>query len=536
MSKKEAKNTLKDKEFAKKEANIVFDAEKNVKKPQKVKTNDEVLGDNSIVDKKLVTSILKQEKKELKKAKRLEKEIAKQKKIKRRKKISELLKAKKEEEKKARKTQEEALKDFEKKGRFASWFRLDNAGSIYPSAIQKNWNFVYRISANMKDRIKTDVLQSALDDIMPRFPSFNVKLKHGFFWNYFEPNFKRLEIEKETTFPCMPFNLSDGESFLIRVLYSEYDIILEVFHGISDGRGALFFFNSLVARYIERLGATISEYIGCSSYLDIPSDEEIEDSFFAKATNEKLKRPKEKPAYKIKGNVMPAGMVNSVIGEMSVSKIKEVAKSYNASISAFLASVIGYSIYKKCKNEKKAPRISIPVDLRPRFDSKTLRNFSSYKNIEVSGDDLTFEQVIDIFKTEFAQMDNKFFQSNINSNVNLQKNFFIKILPLFIKNIALKTSFNYLGENYQTLAFSNIGKVEVPKEFEDYVEGYTVNLGRSLHNAKSIGVVSYKDTLSMCISSKIYETETERDIFRMLVKLGVPVKIYSNRRDLYGAR
>ena len=90
MSKKEAKNTLKDKEFAKKEANIVFDAEKNVKKPQKAKTNDEVLGDNSIVDKKLVTSILKQEKKELKKAKRLEKEIAKQKKIKRRKKISEL--------------------------------------------------------------------------------------------------------------------------------------------------------------------------------------------------------------------------------------------------------------------------------------------------------------------------------------------------------------------------------------------------------------------------------------------------------------
>ena len=82
----------------------------------------------------------------------------------------------------------------------------------------------------MKEKIKPDVLQSALDDIMPRFPSFNVRLRHGFFWNYFEPNFNRLKIEKETTFPCKPFDLTDGESFLIRVLYSEYDIILEVFH------------------------------------------------------------------------------------------------------------------------------------------------------------------------------------------------------------------------------------------------------------------------------------------------------------------
>ena len=532
MAKKQEKNIMKEDDFAKKQTSLVSDAQKEVEKVQNVDNNDIFSNDNSIVDKKLVTSILKEEKKELKRAKKLEKQITKEKKKKRRKRISELLKNKKEEEKKARKSQEEALKEYEKKGRVASWFRLDNAGSIYPSAIQKAWNFVYRISANMKEKIKPDVLQAALDDIMPRFPSFNVRLRHGFFWNYFEPNFNALKIEKETTFPCKPFDLTDAESFLIRVLYSEYDIILEVFHSISDGRGSMFFFNSLIARYIERLGAKISEYVGCSSYLDIHSDEEMEDSFFVKATNEKLKRPKEKPAYKIKGNVMPAGMVNSVIGEMSVQKVK----SFGTNLSTFLASVIGYCIYKKCKNEKKAPRISVPVDLRPRFESKTLRNFSSYKNIEVSGENLTFEQVIDIFKSEFAQMDNKFFQANINSNVNLQKNFFIKILPLFIKNIALKTSFNYLGENYQTLAFSNIGKVDVPKEFDDYVDTYCVNLGRSMHNAKSIGVVSYKDTLSMCISSKLYETETERDIFRMLVKLGVPVKIYSNRRDLYGAR
>ena len=111
-----------------------------------------------------------------------------------------------------------------------------------------------------------------------------------------------------------------------------------------------------------------------------------------------------------------------------------------------------------------------------------------------------------------------------------------KIIPLFLKNIIMKTCFNYLGENYQTLSLSNIGKVEVPKEFDEFVDSYCVNLGRSRHNEKSIGVVSYKDKLCMCISSKLYETETERDVFKMLTKLSIPVKVYSNRRDLYGTR
>jgi len=93
-----------------------------------------------------------------------------------------------------------------------------------------------------------------------------------------------------------------------------------------------------------------------------------------------------------------------------------------------------------------------------------------------------------------------------------------------------------MGENYQTLAFSNIGKVEVPEEFEQFVESYSVNLGRSQNNEKSIGIVSYKDNLCMCISSKLYETETERDIFKMLTSLSIPITVYSNRRDLYGTR
>lgn len=481
------------------------------------------------LDKKTIKEIEKNNKKNLvKKRKARAKE--------RRKRIRELYAKKKKEEKEDIRRKEQLFHEQEKVGKLKGWFRLDNAASIYPSAVRKNWNFVFRISATLKEKVDPVKLQYALDDVMERFPSFNVKLCNGFFWHYFEPNFNRLLIKKEMDFPCMPFDLKDPNGFLLRVLYSDYKIILEIFHGIADGRGALFFFNSLMARYLEKKGVEISEYIGCASSLDLPTSEEMEDSFFKNYTKEKMGRPKEKSAYKIKGNKMPEGMVNSLEGHISVSKLKEVANKYDSSISIFLASVIGYCIYKKCKNNKRPTRISVPVDLRSRFNSKTLRNFSSYINVEVSGEDLTFEDVLNIFKKELKNIDNKFLQANINSNVAIQKNFLVKILPLFLKDIILKNSFNFLGENYQTLAFSNIGRVNVPKEFDNFIDFYSVNLGRSMHNEKSIGVISYKDTLNICISSKIYEAETEKDIFSFLANLGLDVTIYSNRRDLYGSK
>ncbi len=475
-------------------------------------------------------------KKEQKIAKKQKQKAQNAKKRARKARIKELLKARKQKDKEQRKEQEEKIRAMEQRGKFASWFRLDNAASIYPSATGRDWNFVYRIGVTMKKEVDKHILQKALDDILPRFPTFNVKLCHGFFWNYYEPNFSHLEIEEEKYFPCQPFNLSDSNGFLIRVLYSKYRISFEVFHAICDGRGALFFMNSLIARYVELCGTKISSFDGCASYLDVPTDEEMEDSFFKNTTNEKLKRPKEKSAYKIKGTMLPAGMVSSTEGIMSVSALKEVAKKYNATISVFLASVIGYQIYKKQTSYKKPTKISVPIDLRSRYNSKSLRNFSSYVNVPIEGENLSFEDVIEIFQKELKNVDNKMLQANINANVKVQKNFFVKIMPLFIKNPVLKLCFNYMGENLQTLALSNIGKVVCPKEFDDFVESYTFNLGRSMYNQKSIGVVSFGDKLSICISSKIAENETERDIFRMLSDFGLDIEVFSNRRDMYGRK
>lgn len=422
-----------------------------------------------------------------------------------------------------------------KKQKIAPWLRIDNAGTIYPPAKKKHWNFVYRITAVLVDKVNTSMLSKAVEDIIPRFPSFNVCLKKGLFWNYFERAPKKLVPIKDTDFPCSPFDLSDTTANLIRVIYDDYKICFECFHALSDGRGSLMFLNSLLARYFELTGTQIDDYISVLNYRDMPLPEEIEDSFLRFANKDKTKRPKERPAYKIKGNNLDNGVVNSIVAEFSVSELKEIAKRHNCSLTVLLCACIGYVSYKKKKQSKKPIRISVPIDCRTRLGSKTLRNFSSYINVDVDGENLNLEDCIEIFKQSFAKIDNKFLLSNINANVRLQNNFFIKIIPRFLKSLILKNSFNMMGENYQTLAFSNIGVVNVPKEFDTLIDRYEFNLGKSGHNTKSIGVVSFKDKLTLSFSSNIEENETERDFFNTLASLGANIKITSNRRDIYGA-
>lgn len=495
--------------------------------------------------KKQQKEALRLEKKKIKIHKKLEKDEHKQalKEIKRQKRINyykkldilrRVSKERKAQEKLDAIEYDRRLNNIYKKRKIAPWLRLDNAGTIYPPAKKRNWNFVYRITAVTKDRVEPAILQKALDDIIPRFPSFNVCLKSGLFWNYFERAPRKLLIQKDVDFPCQPFDLSDTNSNLIRVIYDDYKISFECFHALSDGRGSLMFLNSLLARYFTILGEEIEDFSTVLSYKDMPTAEELEDSFQKHYNTEKTHRPKEKAAYKIKGNTLDDGVVNSIVAEMSVSNLKEIAKKHNCSLTVLLSACVGYVAHKNKTNNKKPVRISVPIDCRTRFPSKTLRNFSSYINVEIDGENLTLDDCIEIFKREFTHIDKNFIQSNINANVKLQKNFFIKIVPLFLKSIIMKSAFNHSGENYQTFAFSNIGVVSAPKEFNDLIDRYEVNLGRSGYNTKSMGLVSFGDKLVITFSSNIEENQTEKDYFNLLSSLGANIKIYSNRRDIYG--
>ena len=61
------------------------------------------------------------------------------------------------------------------------WHRLDNTGKIFPMIANENLSNVFRISVTLKEEIDPGLLGQALEEVLPWFGGFKVKLKRGFF-------------------------------------------------------------------------------------------------------------------------------------------------------------------------------------------------------------------------------------------------------------------------------------------------------------------------------------------------------------------
>ena len=89
------------------------------------------------------------------------------------------------------------------------WVRLDTAAKIYPAARRRNWSNVFRQSVTLYEDVDVDVLRSALDVTVKRFPSIAARLRRGVFWYYLEQVENAPEILEEKSYPLV--YMSHGE-------------------------------------------------------------------------------------------------------------------------------------------------------------------------------------------------------------------------------------------------------------------------------------------------------------------------------------
>ena len=61
------------------------------------------------------------------------------------------------------------------------WDKLDNTAHLFPVIAGERLSNTYRISVTLKEMVDPELLQQALDIVLPRFDGFNLRLRHGFF-------------------------------------------------------------------------------------------------------------------------------------------------------------------------------------------------------------------------------------------------------------------------------------------------------------------------------------------------------------------
>lgn len=412
------------------------------------------------------------------------------------------------------------------------WDRLDNTAHLFPVIAGESMSNVYRISVTLTELVQPELLQEALDIVLPKFDGFNLRLRQGVFWYYFEENGKPApRVREENTFPCRFIQQNKNHSYMFRVTYFKYRINLEVFHVLTDGMGGINFLKELTYQYLRLAHPELKEKVGDSLSSDTSLNRE--DSFLKNYKKSSQKGYQTKKAYLIKGEKLPPGEFGVMHGYMQIPELKKVCRGYGVSINEYLVAVYMWSVYTECLHGMKSDRpirVAVPVNLRPYFNSITTKNFFVMVSAEFhpTKDIYTFEEVAQIVRESLrSQINRENLERLFSYNVSNEKLLIARAVPLFLKNIAMRYVYT-TSALANTATVTNIGNITVAEEYQLYVEMFHAFLAMSKGQHLKGTICSYGETLVFSFSYDLVDSSVQRGFFRKLAADGIQVEIESN--------
>lgn len=441
------------------------------------------------------------------------------------------------------------------------WVRLDNASNIFLAARTATDTKVFRLTAQFEEPVKPDVLQKALDIVYAQYPLYHSVLRRGIFWYYLEESGLKPKVMLETRNPCTQIYHYDKQELLFRVMYRHERVHMEVFHALSDGTGALWFFQDLITEYLHlQEVAEISRSARANQAGARTSEEQLENSFFRYFKRSGQKNFEEaaesalahmptaaeneeevpdyslkafgKSVYRIQGTRTPDDRMNVVEMDMSVKSVLELAHQYNASLTVYLCALFMEAVLKAAplnSPKEKKIRLSLPVNLRQFFPSKSARNFFTAIYLSYTFQEqkeFDFQSVCDSLQSQLkSNLKKEQLQKRLNKLISFEYHPLIRGVIRPVKDLALK-GINFLNNRQITLALSNLGRVSIPEPLAEKVKllAFQTSAVRP-----QCSVVSFNDRLTISFTSPFTETRFQKEFVRSLTEKGVEVTVAANK-------
>lgn len=413
------------------------------------------------------------------------------------------------------------------------WLRLDNAAKIFPAIRDNELTSVFRVTVELKERIKAKQLLDAVNMLEDRFPYYKVKLKAGFFWYYLEPNNLPISVEPDQGIPCRAFNKNE---LMFRVLAGNNRLSVEFSHILTDGTGALEFLKTLLIIYLQKCGF---EFPVLPLFLrpdEKPDREEFEDAYnrhFRKIEGRPVKVPK---AFHVPFSLRRKPRFDTLTALIPLLPVVKKAKSYEVSLTAYLTAVYLYAlqnIYEQSSGIRKRvshkiARIEIPVNLRKIFPSATMRNFSLYimPGIDFRLGHYHFEEIIKtVYHQTQLETDKKLVGKNISRNVSGEKNPWLRRIPLVIKSWILSKLYNWGTAQYSGVV-TNLGKIDLVPEMNSLVNKFIFIPPPPNKILKiNCGAAGFADKLVLTFGNITQSKELERQFLTFLTGEGIAVQL-----------
>ena len=412
------------------------------------------------------------------------------------------------------------------KNEYAQWRKLDNAALAFPAVTGKNDTRVFRFYCELKEEIKEETLQKALDRTMEKYPLFRAVLRKGLFWFYLERRDIPAIVKKETGAPCSGLYIPDKKTLLFRVSYHKNRINFEVFHALTDGTGATEFLRELVKNYLYLIHEEDLEPVELSNqYLTVKDQE---DDSFSRYYDPDFPRKKKKKIRAVQIKKGGKGYEELQINEasMSVKELLGIAREKKVSMSVLLTAAFICAIHEEMSRmqEKKPVILMVPVNLRKIFPSDSMLNFFGYiePGYQFGGGKDSFEDVLEAVKLYFQEnLSKEHMAGRMNELIAIEKHKILKWAPLELKNRCIRAGAK-MAEQEVTAVLSNMSVVKMPEDYAQYIEKFGVYTST---NRTELCICSFQDTLSLGFTSRYDSTNIQRNFYRILKELGASVKV-----------
>lgn len=409
------------------------------------------------------------------------------------------------------------------------WLTLDNAARIYPSALTEWSPDVFRVSVTLKAPIRVAALQEALRRVFPRFPYFQVQLERGLFWYYLQRNREIPVLQAMSEVPVSVLPTQQGHRHLLRVQARGATIAVDFSHVLTDGAGAIRFVGTLATQYLSQQGVRVESWRPFLDPDEPPSPGEYEDAY-KRWCDPSLPGPARlAAAYHLPDESRERSRV--ITGRVPVGDLLGLVRSRGVTVTEYLVALYMHALAQVRAaggGGRDIVRIEVPVDMRRFYPSETMRNFSLFVSPEIDAGHgaWTFDEIVQRVHHDLRlQTGRRELDRQMARNVRVERNPFLRVLPLFVKDLLFSYVRRRFGEDPYSGVLSNLGRIVVPGGIAEHVAAFGVMLGPNPRMKTNCVVYGYGDDLFVAFGSVIESRELERSFFTHLVGAGLPVTL-----------
>jgi hypothetical protein len=413
---------------------------------------------------------------------------------------------------------------------------LDNAAQFFPGTSSCNDTWVFRLTCELTEAVDPWTLQYAAEDALKQYPLYRRVLHKGLFWYSLEESKRQPIVRKERTSPCRTLYERNYQCLQFSVTYFSERINLEVYHALSDAMGALSFFKLLISSYLMRKhpecgldSATLKDELSseCANedgFKTYYSGTSIREAFKDQNTAQRGRSWK-KRGYQLCGARERGCKIKLIAGVADADEVVAKAHEYGVTATVLLTTVLMLAI-QRTRPMSKNPKpivVSIPVNLRKYFPSKSARNFFRVINVGHyfnRGTDSLLEVVQHVGEQLARELTPEGLITRMNALCSLEHSPLLRLIPRQGKDVALRMA--GILESINTTSVSNLGQISIPPELKFYVSlfDFTTSTRRL-----QLNVCSYENQMVMDIASRLKSTKIQEEFFSILSEIGITMGV-----------